>query len=246
MAAPLPVAAHSFFVCGTDTEIGKSLAASALLHAFGARGLRTAAMKPIAAGALWRDGRLLNDDVEQLAAAANVPLPIALTTPYLFEPPTAPHLAAAQAGVTLDIARIVANYREVRQHADVVVIEGVGGVRVPLDELHDTADLAVALAVPVVLVVGVRLGCISHALLSAEALAARGLRLAGWIANRVDPLMLNGEANIDTLRTRLARQYGAPWLGTIPFLNPPSASAAAPCLNLQPLLDGCRVEASAA
>ena len=231
--APMP---RSIFVTGTDTGIGKTLASSALVHAFGAMGARTAAMKPIASGAVWHDGRLLNDDVEQLAATVNVKLPLEMTTPYLFEEPAAPHLVAAAAGVTLEIERIVACYEEVRTRADVVVIEGVGGFCVPLDDTHDTADLTVALGLPVVLVVGIRLGCISHALLSAEAIVARGLTLVGWIANQVDPHMLHREANIETLRTRLERQYGTPLLGSIPFLNPPSAAGAAHYLNIKPLL----------
>jgi dethiobiotin synthetase len=235
-SARMPLAPQSVFVSGTDTEIGKTLASCALLHAFGALGLRAAAMKPVAAGARWRDGRLVNDDVEQLAAAANVSLPQVLTTPYLFEEPAAPHLVAAAAGVTLALDHIVACYRQVRAQADVVVIEGVGGFRVPLDDTRDTADLAVALGLPVVLVVGIRLGCINHALLSAEAIVARGLTLAGWIANQVEPRMPYRDANVETLRTRLTRQYRTPLLGIIPFMNPPSAPAAASCLNIQPLL----------
>lgn len=226
---PIP----SLFVTGTDTEVGKSLAASALLHACVAQGWRAAAMKPIAAGAVWRDGRLVNDDVEQLAAAANVALPLALTTPYLFEEPAAPHLVAASAGVRLDLAHIVACYRQIAAQADLVVVEGVGGFRVPLDDTHDTADLAVALGLPVVLVVGIRLGCINHALLSADAIAARGLRLAGWIGNCVDPRMNRRQANLDTLQLRLARDYQAPLLGVVPYLTEPTAALAAACLQLE-------------
>jgi len=223
--------APSLFVTGTDTEIGKSLSASALLHGFVARGWRAAAMKPIAAGAT-RDGeRLRNDDVEQLQAAANVTLPLALTTPYLFEEPAAPHLVAAAAKVKLDLAHIVSCYRQVAAQADLVVVEGVGGFRVPLDDHYDTADLAVALDLPIVMTVGIRLGCISHALLTAEAIAARGLRLVGWIANCVAPDMRHLQANIDTLRLRLARDHAAPLLGTIPYLSDPSAARAAAYLN---------------
>jgi dethiobiotin synthetase len=225
----------SLFVTGTDTEIGKSLAASALIHAYVELGLRAAAMKPIAAGAVRRDGRLVNDDVEQLAAAANVRLPLALTTPYLFEEPAAPHIVAAAAGVRIDIAHIVDCYHQVAAQADAVVIEGVGGFRVPLDDHHDTADLAVALNLPVVLVVGVRLGCINHALLSATAVAATGLRLAGWIANCVDPLMTHRDANIDTLQRRFARDHRMPLLGVIPYLSSPTAAHAAAHLEIQSL-----------
>jgi len=225
----------SLFVTGTDTEIGKSLAASALVHAYVELGLRTAAMKPIAAGAVHRDGRLVNDDVEQLAAASNLTLPLALTTPYLFEEPAAPHIVAAAAGVQLDIAHIVECYRQVASQADAVVIEGVGGFRVPLDDNHDTADLAVALNLPVVLVVGMRLGCINHALLSAAAIAASGLPLAGWIANCVDPRMTHGTANIDTLQRRFARDHAMPLLGVVPYLSSPTAAQAAAHLDIQAL-----------
>lgn len=225
----------SLFVTGTDTEIGKSLIASALVHAYVAQGLRTAAMKPIAAGAVRRGGRLINDDVEQLAAVTNVTLPLALTTPYLLEEPAAPHIVAAAAGVRFDIAHIVDCYAQVAAQADAVVVEGVGGFRVPLDDDHDTADLAIALNLPIVLVVGMRLGCINHALLSAAAIHGSGLHFAGWIANCVDPLMTHRDANIDTLQRRFSRDYQMPLLGVVPYLSSPTAAQAAACLEIQSL-----------
>src|SRR5476649_1310153 len=182
MTAPL-----SLFVTGTDTEIGKTLVSAALLHGFAALGLRAAAMKPIAAGAFERDGEWHNEDADQLDAAANVALPPSIRTPFMLKEAAAPHIAAARENVSLDIARIVEAHQFAVQQADVVVVEGVGGFRVPLTDVHDTADLAFALNLPVVLVVGMRLGCISHALLSAEAIAARGLHLVGWVANQIDP-----------------------------------------------------------
>lgn len=236
---------RSVFVTGTDTEIGKTLVSSALLHAFGAQGSRTAAMKPIAAGAVWQSGNLINEDVERLAAAANVSVPIALSTPYLFEEPIAPHLAAAASGVRIDIANIVTCYRKISGLADRVVVEGVGGFRVPINDTHDTADLAVALGLPVVLVVGLKLGCLNHALLTAHAIVARGLKLAGWVANQVDPQMRYRDANIETLQSRLAQQYRAPLLGIIPFLPTPSAQAAVVHLKIAHLaatLDGQAAE----
>ena len=226
----------SVFVTGTDTEIGKTLVSAALLRGFARAGLRTAAMKPIAAGAFEVDGVWHNEDADQLDVASSVLLPPEIRTPYLLKAPAAPHIVAAQEHVALDIARIVECHAEAMRRAELVVVEGVGGFRVPLDDTLDTADLTVALGLPVVLVVGIRLGCISHALLSAEAIVARGLTLVGWIANQVDPHMRHGEANIDTLRTRLERQYGTPLLGNIPFLNPPSAAGAAHYLNIKPLL----------
>jgi dethiobiotin synthetase len=221
MSAPL-----SFFVTGTDTEIGKTFISCALLRGFARAGLRAAAMKPIAAGAFERDGEWHNEDADQLDAAANVLLPPAIRTPFLLKAPAAPHIVAAHEGVALDIERIVQCHREALTLAEVVVVEGVGGFRVPLGQGHDTADLAGALGLPVVLVVGMRLGCINHALLTAEAISARGLRLAGWVANVVDESMLYRDENIETVRAWLARAHGAPLLGVVPRLAPASIGSA--------------------
>ena len=224
------------FITGTDTEIGKTLVSTAMLRGCATRGWRAAALKPIAAGAAWRDGAWHNDDVDLLAAAANVTLPSAISNPYLLKAAAAPHIAAAQDGVTLDISQILACYRAAREQADIVVVEGVGGFRVPLDDALDTADLAVALNLPVLLVVGMRLGCINHALLTAEAIAARGLVLAGWVANRIDPAMAFADQNIAALRERFANQHDAPLLGVIPNLQTASADDAAPYLDIDTLL----------
>ena len=235
MTAPL-----SLFVTGTDTEIGKTLVSAALLHGFAGLGLRAAAMKPIAAGAFEADGEWHNEDADQLDAAANVALPPSIRTPFLLKEAAAPHIAAARENVSLDIARIVDAHKFAVQQADVVVVEGVGGFRVPLTDVHDTADLAFALNLPVVLVVGMRLGCISHALLSAEAIAARGLHLVGWVANQIDPAMLFPAENIEAIRLRLDSQYNAPLLGTIPRLTPPDARAATTYIDTSLLLDTLR------
>ena len=235
MTAPL-----SLFVTGTDTEIGKTLVSAALLHGFAALGLRAAAMKPIAAGAFERDGEWHNEDADQLDAAANVALPPSIRTPFLLKEAAAPHIAAARENVSLDIARIVEAHQFAVQQADVVVVEGVGGFRVPLTDVHDTADLAFALNLPVVLVVGMRLGCISHALLSAEAIAARGLHLVGWVANQIDPAMLFPAENIEAIRLRLDSQYNAPLLGTIPRLTSPDARAATTYIDTSLLLNTLR------
>jgi dethiobiotin synthetase len=211
-----------FFIAGTDTEIGKTYAACALIHALrlAQPQARVAALKPIAAGT---DELGRNEDVERLKAAANVSLPAEVMTPYLFAPAVAPHVAAAEAGVRIDIGKIVASFAAATAVADHVVVEGVGGFRVPLDDETDTADLAVALGQPVILVVGMRLGCLNHALLSAEAIAARGLTLAGWIANCIDPEMVRPQASVDTLRARLA----GPLLGILPFDPTQQAARAA-------------------
>jgi dethiobiotin synthetase len=225
----------SYFVSGTDTEIGKTLVSSALLHALArsADGLRVAGMKPVAAGMELRDGEWRNDDVDRIAAAANVTLPLALTTPYLLREPVAPHIAARNEQVGIDIAHICACYRQVATMADAVVVEGVGGFRVPLSDHADTADLAQQLALPVVLVVGLRLGCINHALLTADAIAARGLTLAGWVANSVEFGMRHVVANIDAIAARLP----APLLGYLPRLAQPNADLAAAHLDFS-LLPG--------
>ncbi|OYD77140.1 dethiobiotin synthase [Paraburkholderia hospita] len=232
--------ALSLFVTGTDTEIGKTLVSAALLRGFAREGLRAAAMKPIAAGASLVDGVLHNEDADQLDAAANVLLPPEIRTPFMLREPAAPHIAAALENVMLDMTRVVDAHNAALQMADVVVVEGVGGFRVPLTDAHDTADLAFALNLPVVLVVGMRLGCISHALLTAEAIAARGLPIAGWVANRVDPEMLFPDENIAALRGRLDRQYGAPLLGIVPHLSPASADIAATHLDTNRLLQTLR------
>ena len=220
--------AFSCFVTGTDTEIGKTLISSALLHALGQAGVRAAGMKPVAAGAELRDGVWHNEDVDQLHAAAPLKLAQELTTPYLLRTPMAPHLAAAQEGVRIEPQKILACYEQVRAQAEAVVVEGVGGFRVPLTDDYDTADLARDLNLPVLLVVGLRLGCISQALLTAEAIAARGLRLAGWVANTVDPAMGHMAGNIEAIAARI----GAPLLGHVPRLDRASAAAAAACLDL--------------
>ena len=223
----MPADARAWFVAGTDTEIGKTLVASALTHACAARGWRTAAMKPVAAGADLRGGELHNDDVARLAVADSAALPRSWTTPYLLREAAAPHVAAALEGVQFDPAHLLACYRRVANAADAVVVEGVGGFRVPLTDGFDTADMAQVFALPVVLVVGMRLGCISHALLTAEAIAARGLPLAGWVANTLDAAMPHLDANIAALAARLP----APLLGRVPRLAQPDAAAAAKHLD---------------
>jgi dethiobiotin synthetase len=219
----LPKGAFSCFVTGTDTEIGKTLVSAALLHILVQRGIQVAAMKPIAAGAEWRESAWHNDDVDMLAAEVNVPLPLALTTPYLLQTPAAPHIAAALDKVVMDPAHIKACFDQVSAQAQSVIVEGVGGFKVPLTDSYDTADMAQQLGLPVVLVVGLRLGCISQALLTVEAIQARGLRLMGWVANTADAKMSFAQENIQALQARI----DAPLLGHIPRLENPTAAQAA-------------------
>ncbi len=212
---------RGLFVTGTDTEVGKTLVAAALIHHHRRQGLRVAGMKPVAAGCHETASGWKNDDVEALLAASNVEAPIDAVNPYAFREPIAPHIAAKREGRTIDLDRIVAGFEALRALADLVVVEGAGGFLVPLNDTEDFGDLAQRLALPVVLTVGMRLGCINHALLTQEAIEARGLRLAGWIANRIDPRMSASEENLAALTTRLR----APLLGVIPYLEPVDAAA---------------------
>jgi dethiobiotin synthetase len=189
------------FITGTDTGVGKTVFACALLRAYAGRGLRAVGMKPIAAGIT--SGEPCHADVAALAAAGTVAAPLAMRNPYAFAPAIAPHLAAAEQGITIDIARIGEAYAQLAERADRVVVEGAGGVYVPLDTRHDMLDVAATLALPVLLVVAVRLGCLNHALLSAHAIRSRGLALAGWVANILDPALLRLDANVAALDARL-------------------------------------------
>lgn len=220
------------FVAGTDTGVGKTLASCALLHALRSRGLTAAGMKPVAAGVEETPKGRANGDVLALAEAGT-PDPGAdprIANPYLFDPPIAPHLAAREAGVRIELAPILQAFEVLRRRFDAVVVEGVGGFLVPLNERDDAGDMAAALALPVVLVVGMRLGCLNHALLTRDAIAARGLALAGWIANTIDPSMQRFDANLQTLRVRIA----APLLGVIPHGATPAAAAASLTLPQDP------------
>ena len=215
----------AYFLTGTDTEIGKTFITCALLHHAAQRGLKAAGIKPVAAGT---DDAGVNEDVASIRAASNLALPPKIVNPYCFKAAIAPHIAASEEGVSIDFAPIAAACDHARQLADLLIVEGVGGFRVPLGVDRDSADLAVALGLPVILVVGLRLGCINHALLTAEAIAARGLTLAGWVANRIDPAMPRQEENIAALAARL----GAPLLGSVPHVADGGPAAAAACLSL--------------
>ena len=215
----------AYFVTGTDTGVGKTHVCCALLHRFAQQGYSTIGMKPVAAG-LDADGR--NEDVELLRAASSVAATTELINPFAFKSPIAPHLAAAEEGRAIRFAPIVEALGKLVQQAEVVIVEGVGGFRVPLGPDGDSADLAQALALPVILVVGLRLGCINHALLTVEAIQARGLTIAGWIANCIDPAMLKREENIGALKKLIT----SPLLGAIEFQTSLDASKASRTLYL--------------
>ena len=221
------------FVTGTDTGVGKTLACCALLHALAARGVHAMPMKPVAAGAVERGGRWINEDTALLLEAAGLgEVMAAQVTPVLLREPMAPHIAAQRDRVTISIPALAEAARALARRGDFLVVEGVGGFRVPLDERTDSVDLARALGLPVVLVVGIRLGCLNHALLTAQAIAAAGLPFAGWIASRVDPGMAVPEENVAALRARLP----APLLGQLPHATRPDARALAAGLDVGPLL----------
>lgn len=212
---------RGLFITGTDTEVGKTLVACGFIHAYRRAGLRVAGMKPVAAGCYETADGWKNEDVEALRAAANVDAPTDEVNPYRFVEPIAPHVAAARANVAMDLGLIRARFDSLAQRADAVVVEGAGGFLVPLNEREDFGDLAQRLALPVVLTIGMRLGCINHALLTQEAIRARGLELAGWVANRIDPTMAAFESNLATLQARLQ----APLLGIVPHMATPDATA---------------------
>ena len=229
----------AYFVTGTDTGVGKTRVSTALLRALHRAGhARVVGMKPVAAGCEWveaedgRSGHWLNEDVAALRAAGTLAVPSQFDNPYALPDPVSPHIAARRAGECIDLDHLESTFHALRQHADAVVVEGAGGFIVPLHDRDDdasadrdgpgwvtSADLAVRLRLPVILVVGLRLGCLNHALLTQEAVLSRGLTLAGWVANLIDPDMPEQEANVATLRRRLQAPMLARWGWT------PAASA---------------------
>jgi dethiobiotin synthetase len=194
---------RGFFVTGTDTGVGKTRFAVALLEALTRAGARTAGMKPVASGCETRGGRLVNDDALALKAASSIDAPYDQVNPYAFAPAIAPHVAAARAGVSIELSRLRSCFDALALRADSVVVEGAGGWLVPLGPDTTMADLAASLRLPIVLVVGMRLGCISHALLTARAIEASGQRLAGWVANDPQPPMPERAASVAAIAERL-------------------------------------------
>lgn len=223
----------SYFIAGTDTDIGKTTIAAGLLYAARHSGLSTVAGKPVASGCIVSPEGLRNADALALLAECSVALTYEEVNPVAFEPAIAPHLAAREAGVALTVESLLEPMRYLlSKGADFTLIEGAGGWRVPLADQSNLSDLARALQLPVILVVGVRLGCINHALLTAEAIAQDGLQLAGWVANIINGKTARLEENLATLAERLP----APCLGRVPLLKKPTAEAVAEFLHLE-LLD---------
>jgi dethiobiotin synthetase len=220
---------NSVFITGTDTGIGKTLYSQLLLHSLNDAGMRTAAMKPLASGADLRDGELRNADALVLQQTANTAFPYARCNPYCFAPPIAPHLAARQATVRIEFDVIQQAHEQLLKQADFTVVEGVGGWLVPIDQQHTIADLVQAMHLPVILVVGMRLGCINHALLTAENIRRRGIPLIGWVANVIEPDMLYLQENIEAIAQRIE----APLLDVIDFINQPEQIKAQLRLNIK-------------
>ena len=225
------MSARGYFVTGTDTGVGKTLVACALLRAFARRGARVIGMKPVAAGTQIVNGVQVNEDVEQLIAASNVSAPRDVINPYCFELPIAPHIAASLQKNSIKSEYLLDNYQRLSVLADIVIVEGAGGFCVPLNDVETSADLAQQLALPVLMVVGMRLGCLNHALITAEAIRARKLALAGWVANHIDRDMAYADANVATLQARL----DAPLIGRIAFSDVPDAAAIATQFELRAL-----------
>ena len=204
-----------YFITGTDTGIGKTIVSSLLIQHFIAHGEKVIGMKPIASGAQFFDGQLQNEDARALLKASNVTAGYELINPYCFAPAIAPHIAASKSKTKISLAHILDCYAQLSTRAERIIIEGVGGWRVPIDDQNDIADLALALNLPVILVVGMRLGCLNHAVLSSEAILASGCNLIGWVANDVDPKMPAYEENFATLTSKIPQ----PCLAVIPNLK---------------------------
>jgi len=219
----------SYFITGTDTGVGKTLVSCALLHGFAAQGKRVVGFKPVAAGCDEHDH---NEDALKLRAASNAMATYGQINPYCFVPPIAPHIAARNSGVRIDMTRILTSFNELKGQADEIIVEGVGGFLVPLNEKEDTATLAQKMALPVILVVGMRLGCLNHALLTMKVIEACELECVGWVANVLGADMPALQQNIDTLVERL----NVPLLGVIPYQAQPDVPTAAACLRLELLM----------
>ncbi len=218
-----------FFIAGTDTDVGKTLIATALLHQAKSLGLSTAAVKPVAAGAEQTPAGLRNSDALSLLGECTMPLSYQDINPVVLKEAAAPHLAAQKAGVTLAVSHLLASISKVIEHkADLTLIEGAGGWRVPLNDTETLADLAKALNAPVILVVGLRLGCINHALLTAEAIKQDGLQLAGWVANGIDPTFAGMGDNIESIQARI----GAPCLGEVAYMSQTTPSGVSSYIDM--------------
>ena len=222
--------ARGFFITGTDTDVGKTWVALGLIAALKKNHLKVMAMKPIACGCQVTSDGLRNDDAQLLSQHASTKQPYELVNPYAFAEAIAPHLAARHEGVDIHVANIVRAYAEIAHHADCVVVEGVGGWQVPISDTQTTVAIAQALALPVILVVGIKLGCLNHALLTSESIERSGVSFAGWVATAIDRSCVGIEENIRALRERIS----APLLGVVPYLEELDVEKIAESLKVLP------------
>jgi dethiobiotin synthetase len=198
------MAKQTYFILGTDTGIGKTWVTAELMRAYKMKGLSVLGVKPMASGQSWIDGELINEDVAILREQSTENVPIEWINPFVFSKPIAPHIAAEEEGLRVDVEQLSAALQAALSHeVDLCFLEGCGGVLCPINESQSMLDLNVALNIPIILVVGMRLGCLNHALLSVNAIEQRGLRLVGWIANILDPKMPYLDKNIATLEQQI-------------------------------------------
>jgi dethiobiotin synthetase len=213
---------QGFFVTGTDTEVGKTLVTGALIVKLQSMGVKAIGYKPVVAGMHTIDGNLINDDIETLLMASQRVFPDLKSSeicPYFLQDAAAPHLVAVKEGINLDITVMIEQYKLLQEKAHSIVVEGAGGFLVPINEESTLGDFAQAIKLPVILVVNIKLGCINHALLTAEAIERKGLHIFAWVANSTQPENEYTNQNIETLRTLLFKKHQAYLLGHIPFLN---------------------------
>jgi dethiobiotin synthetase len=213
---------QGFFVTGTDTEVGKTLVAGALIVKLQSMGVKAIGYKPVVAGMHTIDGNLINDDIETLLMASQQAMPELCASdicPYFLGDAAAPHLVAAKEGTRLEMDVMIQQYKSLQEKVDAIIVEGAGGFLVPIDEDSTLGDFAKVINLPVILVVNIKLGCINHALLTAEAIEHRGLQIFAWVANSTQPENEYTNQNIETLRTLLFKKHQAYLLGHIPFLN---------------------------
>ncbi|MGO4999146.1 dethiobiotin synthase [Oceanisphaera sp. W20_SRM_FM3] len=223
----------TFFVTGTDTEVGKTLVTQALMQAAVESGRKVLGYKPVASGCVLLDGELKNSDALTLQASSSISLPYAMHNPYAFAPAIAPHIAAAQANESISLGRVSDGLARLKATAvDWIFVEGAGGWRLPINERQYLSDWAKVEHLPVILVVGARLGCINHALLTLEAIRHDGLVVAGWVLNHIDPQMNEVQANVEALKLRI----NAPLLGEIPWLGGEVTESVHNFIDVSPLL----------
>jgi len=223
-----------FFITGTDTEIGKTFVSSLLIKLLVDEGLQVSAMKPVASDAKIVNGALQNEDALTLMRAANVDADYQIINPYVFEQAVSPHIAAKKAGIEIDLDKIKECFEILKKKSDLVIVEGVGGWHAPLSYNCTVADLAETLQLPVILVVGLRLGCLNHALLTTQAIRQSGLPVAGWIANHVEKDFASAEKNIETLKHFI---NDFPFLGSVPYQTNSNELSNLEQLNKQELMN---------